>query len=92
MIPNCLASQQSDQQSKPPPQAELTPDNLDLDDLNLGELLPTDWLISVGAIAVVVGLVSANAGFKVMTQLGQASEEILRGDRLPNLRFPINGS
>jgi hypothetical protein len=54
----------------------------------LSRLLDPDLMLSVAALPVLVGLVSARAAAKTMQDLGTLSEEIFRGDRLPILEFP----
>jgi hypothetical protein len=59
--------------------------------VDLNHFIPTNLLVSVGTMALITGLISLRLGQRFMTELGTTSEELLRGDRLPNLRFPISG-
>lgn len=49
--------------------------------------VPTDLLLSLGTIPLLLALVGSRAVAEAMKDLGQASEEILRGDRLPPLKI-----
>jgi hypothetical protein len=46
-------------------------------------------LVSLAAPPWVVAIVALQSGAKLLEQLGVASEEIFRGDRLPVLHFPV---
>jgi hypothetical protein len=50
------------------------------------EVLPV--LVSFATIPLVIGLLASNGLFKLVRQMGQESEELLRAERLPNLEFP----
>jgi hypothetical protein len=52
-------------------------------------LVPTLWL-SLATSPVIMGFLIVNFLSETLTQLGLASEEIFRGDRLPILHFPEN--
>jgi hypothetical protein len=45
-------------------------------------------LVSFATIPLVIGLLASNGLFKLVRQMGQESEELLRAERLPNLEFP----
>jgi hypothetical protein len=49
---------------------------------------PTQILLSLGTAPLLLILIGGKAVATAMTELGQASEEIFRGDRLPVLRIP----
>jgi hypothetical protein len=46
-------------------------------------------IVSLVAPPWVVAIVALQSGAKLLEQLGVASEEIFRGDRLPILHFPV---
>jgi hypothetical protein len=48
---------------------------------------PTQLLLSLGAVPLLAVLVGGKALEKLMQEMGQASEEIFRGDRLPILKI-----
>jgi hypothetical protein len=45
--------------------------------------------ISLATPSVLVALIAGKALAEMMKNLGQASEEIFRGDRLPTLHVPV---
>lgn len=47
-----------------------------------------NMLLSLGTVPVLLGLWGGKAITSLMRELGQASEEVFRGDRLPVLNFP----
>lgn len=47
--------------------------------------IPTNLLLSLGTIPVLAVLIGSKAIGKALIELGQASEELFRGDRLPML-------
>ncbi len=47
--------------------------------------IPTNLLLSLGTIPVLAVLIAGKAVGKALIELGQASEELFRGDRLPVL-------
>lgn len=47
--------------------------------------VPTPLLLSLGTIPVLAVLIGGKAILQAMRELGEASEEIFRGDRLPVL-------
>jgi hypothetical protein len=55
-------------------------------------VMPVDLLVSVATVPMVLGLVGTRVLFQVTQQLGQLSEEMFRGDRLPLLKFPNHSS
>jgi len=46
-----------------------------------------ELLLSAATVPLLAGLVAARFVSEVVTSLGQASEEVFRGDRLPVLHF-----
>jgi hypothetical protein len=50
------------------------------------EILPV--FVSLATIPLVLGLLGASGLYKLVRQIGQESEELLRAERLPNLEFP----
>jgi hypothetical protein len=49
-------------------------------------------LVSIAATPWLVTIVTLNAASGLLEQLGLASEEIFRGDRLPVLHLPVSES
>ncbi|HIK55004.1 MAG TPA: hypothetical protein IGS37_07565 [Synechococcales cyanobacterium M55_K2018_004] len=49
--------------------------------------LPIEIFLSVATIPLLAGLVASRAIAELVKTLGQTSEELFRGDRLPVLRF-----
>lgn len=49
--------------------------------------ISTDILLSMATIPVLLGLVGARAIAEGIVELGRASEEVFRGDRLPVLNL-----
>jgi hypothetical protein len=49
--------------------------------------LPTEILLSLGTVPVLLVLVGSKALANAIKDMGQASEEIFRGDRLPVLKL-----
>ena len=47
-------------------------------------------LVSLAATPWLVAIVTLDAAGKLLEQLGLASEEIFRGDRLPILHLPVS--
>lgn len=54
--------------------------------------IPPTLMVSLVAPPWTVAIVALHSGAKLLEQLGVASEEIFRGDRLPVLHFPVPGS
>jgi hypothetical protein len=50
--------------------------------------IPNDLLLQVGTASLLVGLIGGKAVTEAAKAIGQASEELFRGDRLPVLPFP----
>ncbi|MGQ9869226.1 hypothetical protein [Leptodesmis sp.] len=55
-------------------------------------VVPVDLLISLATVPLVVGLVGTKILTQIAQELGQLSEEVFRGDRLPLLKFPSQPS
>jgi hypothetical protein len=51
--------------------------------------IPPASIVSLVAPLWAVTIVGIQSGAKLLEQLGVASEEIFRGDRLPVLHFPV---
>lgn len=59
------------------------------DGLNLGLIsVPDRVLLQISTVPVLAALVAGKAVAETMQAIGQSSEEIFRGDRLPILPFP----
>lgn len=59
------------------------------DGLNLGLIIvPNQVLLQISTVPVLAALVVGKAVAETMQTIGQSSEEIFRGDRLPILPFP----
>ncbi len=54
--------------------------------------IPPVILTSLVTPAYLLAIVAAQTGTRLLEQLGVASEEIFRGDRLPILHFPVDGA
>lgn len=50
--------------------------------------IPNDLVLQVGTASLLVGLIGSKAVAQAAKAIGQASEEVFRGDRLPILPFP----
>lgn len=50
--------------------------------------VPPSLLLSAVVLPVLAGLVGGRLTLKGLQELGQASEEVFRGERLPLLKFP----
>ena len=50
--------------------------------------LAGDALVSVATIPLLMGLLAMKAGAEMMQKVGQTSEDIFQGDRLPVLKGP----
>ncbi len=55
-------------------------------------IVPVDLLLSLATVPLVVGLVSTQVLTQFTQELGEWSEEMFRGDRLPLLKFPNHPS
>ncbi len=51
--------------------------------------IPSQLLLQLGAGSTLVALLAGKAVAETLQAIGQASEEIFRGDRLPELKFPV---
>jgi hypothetical protein len=57
--------------------------------LNLGLIsIPQSLLLQTGTASILLLLLAQKASQSALEVMGQASEEIFRGDRLPILNFP----
>ena len=50
--------------------------------------IPQSFLLQIGTASIVLLLITEKATVKALEAIGEASEELFRGDRLPNLDFP----
>lgn len=50
--------------------------------------IPQSLLLEIGTASILLLLTSQKATVKALESIGQASEELFRGDRLPILPFP----
>ncbi len=50
--------------------------------------IPQSFLLQIGTASMVLLLVTQKATVKALEAMGEASEELFRGDRLPILDFP----
>lgn len=57
-------------------------------DVNLGFHIPQSWLLQAGTTSVILAVLAQGAVGQALQTIGQASEELFRGDRLPLLDFP----
>lgn len=60
----------------------------DSNPLNLGLLIPQSILLQLGTVSVIMLVLAQKTATDAFTAVGQASEELLRGTRLPILDFP----
>lgn len=51
--------------------------------------VPPTLIVSLVAPPWAMAIVALQSGAKLLEQIGVASEEIFRGDRLPVLHFPV---
>lgn len=51
--------------------------------------IPSEVLLQLGAGCMLATSVGGKAVAETLQAIGQASEEIFRGDRLPVLKFPV---
>ncbi len=54
--------------------------------------LSADVVLSLATLPLILGLLGAKNIYQALQSLGQASEEIFRGDRLPLLHHPESSS
>jgi hypothetical protein len=52
--------------------------------------IPQSLLLEIGTASILLLLTTGQTTLKALESLGQASEEVFRGDRLPILPFPEN--
>lgn len=50
--------------------------------------IPQSLLLQIGSASILLLLTTGKLSVKALESIGQASEEIFRGDRLPILPFP----
>ncbi|MDZ7959810.1 MAG: hypothetical protein RMY34_18330 [Aulosira sp. DedQUE10] len=50
--------------------------------------IPQSLLLQIGTASILLLFTAGNASVKALEAMGQASEELFRGDRLPILDFP----
>ncbi|MDJ0616679.1 MAG: hypothetical protein QNJ63_08015 [Calothrix sp. MO_192.B10] len=50
--------------------------------------IPQSFLLQLGTVSVIALLIAQKASTETFTALGEASEELFRGERLPILNFP----
>ncbi|MBD2577075.1 hypothetical protein H6G50_05195 [Oscillatoria sp. FACHB-1406] len=55
-------------------------------------LISSELLLSLAAAPFLLSVVTIKTLTQRLQEIGQASEEIFRGDRLPVLNFPESGS
>ncbi|AFY54515.1 hypothetical protein Riv7116_1976 [Rivularia sp. PCC 7116] len=61
--------------------------------LNLGLFsIPQSFILFSGTVSVLTLVLAEKATGEALVALGQASEEIFRGERLPMLDFPTSNS
>lgn len=53
---------------------------------------PTQLLVSIATVPLLLGLLARQALMKASDELGQLSEEVFRGERLPILNVPATPS
>ncbi len=56
-------------------------------DADSSALFPGIWL-SLATVPMLLGIVGIKAASDLLSAIGQGSEEVFRGDRLPVLHFP----
>lgn len=61
------------------------PDGLDLNFFTI----PLNILLQISTGPLLMVLLGSKAGSETLQTIGQASEEVFRGDRLPPLKFPV---
>jgi hypothetical protein len=50
--------------------------------------IPQSFLLQIGTASILLLLITGKTTVKALEAIGEASEELFRGDRLPNLDFP----
>lgn len=79
-------------QSQPNAQADAQPEMTAIKGEMLKQLnISSESLIAWLTLPALIGLVGGKALADGLESLGQASEEVFRGDRLPLLHFPVAG-
>ena len=53
--------------------------------------IPQPLILQLGTTSILMLVTTQKATFKALESIGQASEELFRGDRLPLLPFPDTG-
>ncbi|MCL1473311.1 hypothetical protein [Argonema antarcticum] len=51
-------------------------------------IIPTEMLVSLATGPLLLGILCGKASIELLQALGEASEEVFRGDRLPAIEFP----
>lgn len=51
--------------------------------------IPQETLLQLTAGSALIALLGGKAAAKTLQAIGEASEELFRGDRLPVLKFPV---
>ena len=54
--------------------------------------IPPSFILQIGTASLLLLLTAEKATVKALESIGEASEELFRGDRLPILPFPVNNS
>ncbi|MDZ8068648.1 MAG: hypothetical protein RMY64_23955 [Nostoc sp. DedQUE08] len=50
--------------------------------------IPQSLLLQIGTASILLLLITGKTTVRALEAIGEASEELFRGDRLPNLDFP----
>ncbi|MDF5734392.1 MULTISPECIES: hypothetical protein [unclassified Nostoc] len=50
--------------------------------------IPQSFLLQIGTASILLLLITGKTTVRALEAIGEASEELFRGDRLPNLDFP----
>ncbi len=50
--------------------------------------IPQSFLLQIGTASILLLLITGKTTVRTLEAIGEASEELFRGDRLPNLDFP----
>lgn len=69
----------------PSPKRSLETDRINLIFFSISQ----EVLLQVSTLPVLLALVGGKGLFESLQGIGQASEEVFRGDRLPVLKFPV---
>lgn len=54
--------------------------------------IPPSFLLQIGAASILLLLTAEKKTVKALESIGEASEELFRGDRLPILPFPVSNT